>query len=138
MDLLGETPIFDLRNPAWPILSGLYDGPMASFVRSRVDESMVGQGTQCIDARLHRSIVGRGVHIESGAELEECVILDGVSIGRGARLRRVIADRATVIPASSRIGFNRDDDSKRFHVSPSGLILLARGAWQDQALRQAS
>lgn len=138
MDLLGESPVFDLRNPAWPILSGLYDGPMASFVRSRIDESMVGQGTQCIDARLRRSVVGRGVHIEPGAELEECVILDGVSIGRGARLRRVIADRAAVIPASSQIGFDRDDDRRRFHVSPSGLTVLTRGSSHAQALRQAS
>lgn len=139
MDLLGEQPAFDLRNPEWPILSGSYNGPMASLVRSQIDESMIGQGTQCVGARIHRSVLGRGVRVEPGAELDECVILDGVSIGAGTKLRRVIADRASVIPASMQIGFDGDHDRKQYHVSPSGLVVLTRGSWADpEALRHAS
>ena len=139
MDLLGEQPAFDLRNPEWPILSGSYNGPMASLVRSQIDESMIGQGTQCVGARIHRSVLGRGVRVEPGAELDECVILDGVSIGPGTKLRRVIADRASVIPAATHIGFDDDHDRKQYHVSPSGLVVLTRASWTDsEALRHAS
>ncbi|HET6676344.1 MAG TPA: glucose-1-phosphate adenylyltransferase [Nitrospiraceae bacterium] len=126
IDLLGERPIFDLRNSSWPILTDSYDGPMASLVRTTVDESMVGQGGQFIEANIRRSVIGRGVRIDSGARLEECVIADGVHIGAGARLRRVIADRFSKIPADIELGYGETVDRERFYVSSSGLIVLPR------------
>lgn len=126
MDLLGERPIFDLRNDRWPIITDSYDGPMASLVRAKVDESMVGQGGQIVDADIQRSVIGRGVRIDAGARLEECVIADGVHIGAGARLRRVIADRFSIIPADIELGYGETVDRERFHVSSSGLIVLPR------------
>ncbi len=138
MDVLGEQPLFDLRNPAWPILSGSYDGPPACFVRSYVDASMVGPGSLCRDARVLRSMVGRGVRIDPEAHVEECVLLDGVSIGPNARLRRVIADRGSSIPGGSRIGYDQADDRRRFHVSTSGLVVVTRADWsQPDAMRAA-
>jgi len=124
MDLLGETPLFDLRNPAWPIFSGDHEGPMAALVRTRSDESMIGHGALCVDADIRKSVIGRNVHIERGAQLEECVILDDVRIGPQARLRRVIADRGSVVPAHSRIGFDPGHDKRTFHMSDSGLVVL--------------
>lgn len=138
MDLLGETPRFDLRNPGWPILSGPYDGPMASLVRTRVEDSMIGQGSSCIDADIHRSIVGRGVRIDAGAQIDECILLDGVHVGSQSRLCRVIADRATVIHPGSRVGLDAGDDRKRFHVSNSGLVVLSRPSVRPDVLRHAS
>ncbi len=139
MDLLGEQPRFDLRNHDWPILSGGYDGPMASLVRTRVDDSMIGQGSHCVDADIRRSVVGRGVRVERGARMEECIILDDVHIGPQARLRRVIADRRSVIPAHSRIGFDGGRDRLLYHVAPSGLVVLPNpGTGRSEPLRQAS
>ncbi len=126
IDLLGERPIFDLRNDSWPILTDSYDGPMANLVRTTVDESMVGQGGQFIEADIRRSVIGRGVRIDSGARLEECVIADGVHIGAGAKLRRVIADRFSKIPADIELGYGETVDRERFYVSSSGLIVLPR------------
>ena len=126
IDLLGERPIFDLRNNSWPILTDSYDGPMANLVRTTVDESMVGQGGQFIEADIRRSVIGRGVRIDSGARLEECVIADGVHIGAGAKLRRVIADRFSKIPADIELGYGETVDRERFYVSSSGLIVLPR------------
>lgn len=126
MDLLGETPLFDLRNSRWPILTDSYDGPMGSFVRARVDDSMLGQGSQVIDADIRRSVIGRGVRIGAGAVLEECVIADGVQIGAGAKLRRVIADRFSTIPPEMQLGYGQPVDRERFHVSRSGLVVLPR------------
>ena len=139
MDLLGETPLFDLRNPSWPIFSSEYDGPLATLVRTRVDESMIGQGTLCVEADIRKSVIGRGVRIERGAQLEECVILDDVHIGPHARLRRVIADRGCVVPAQSRIGFDPGGDSRQFHLSDSGLVVLPHpSSLTSDFLRRAS
>jgi glucose-1-phosphate adenylyltransferase len=126
MDLLGQTPLFDLRNDRWPILSDSYDGPMASLVRTRVDEAMIGQGSQIVDAEIRRSVIGREVIIEAGAHLEECVIADGVHIAAGAKLRRVVADRFSKVPSRVELGYGASIDLERYHVSPSGLVVLPR------------
>lgn len=125
MDLLGETPPFDLRNDQWPIAAGVYDGPMASMVRSYADNSMIGQGSHIVDAEIRSSVIGRGVRIEPGARLEECVIMDGVHIGANARLHRVIADRFSRIPADSVIGHGEHPEGS-CHVTPSGLVVVPR------------
>ncbi|WP_447975294.1 glucose-1-phosphate adenylyltransferase [Nitrospira sp. Kam-Ns4a] len=127
MDILGETPIFDLRNDAWPILTDSYDGPVASLVRSHLDDAMVGQGSQVIEAEIRRSVIGRNVRIEHGATIEESVIMDGAVIGSKVRLRRVIADRFNVIPPGTEIGYDPAADRQRYQVVKSGLVVLPRG-----------
>ncbi|ALA59210.1 Glucose-1-phosphate adenylyltransferase [Nitrospira moscoviensis] len=140
MDLLGERPVFDLRNAEWPILAGTYDGPMASVVRSELDEAMVGQGCRIVEAQVRRSVIGRGVHIEPGALVEDSVILDGVHIGANSRLRRVIADRFSSVPADRDIGSDTGAADGSCHVSPSGLVVIPKEAVAGERarLRQVS
>lgn len=138
MDLLGSTPAFDLRNRTWPIFSSCYDGPMASLVRTSTDDSMIGQGSHCVEAAIRRSIIGRGVRIERGAQLEECIILDDVQIGSHARLRRVIADRRSVIPPHSRIGYDPAHDRARFRYATAGLVVLPHSSVLDVEATQVS
>ncbi|MDK2745422.1 MAG: glucose-1-phosphate adenylyltransferase [Nitrospira sp.] len=126
MDLLGQTPRFDLRNKEWPILAAGYDGPSASVVQTRADESMIGEGSQIVDAQIKRSVIGRGVRIEPGAFLDECVIMDGVHIGAQVRLSRVIADRFSSIPAESDIDHREASHVPGCHVSPTGLVVIPR------------
>ncbi len=127
MDILGESPIFDLRNDQWPILTDNYDGPIASFVRTTIDDSMVGSGSQFVESHIRRSVIGRNVSINHGAVLEECVIGDGTVIGSKVRLHRVVADRFNVIPAGTTIGTDTADDRKRYLVARSGVVVLPRG-----------
>jgi glucose-1-phosphate adenylyltransferase len=133
MDMLGATPLLDLRNEDWPILTDTYDGPTASFSRATIEDSLVGQGSLVNDAKIRRSVIGRNVHIEHGAEIEECIILDGTRIGSKARLRRVIADRSNSIAESEEIGFAIEADKKRFQTTASGLVVLPRSStWRGQ------
>lgn len=127
MDILGESPIFDLRNHEWPILTDTYDGPAASLVRSLIDDSVIGQGSQLIEAEIRRSVIGRNVRADHGAHIEECVIGDGSVIGSKVRLRRVIADRFNIIPAGTEIGLDPVSDRKRYQLGKSGLVVLPRG-----------
>jgi glucose-1-phosphate adenylyltransferase len=127
MDMLGSTPLLDLRNEAWPILSDTFDGPTASFARATIEDSLVGQGSLVTDAMIRQSVIGRNVHIEHGVEIDECVILDGARVGSKARLRRVIADRYNVIPQSAEMGFVPEVDRKSYQTTKSGLVILPRG-----------
>lgn len=127
MDILGETPLLDLRNTAWPILTDNYDAPLASLVRSRFDDAMVGEGSQVLEADIRRSVIGRNVRIGHGTIVEESIVLDGTVIGSKVRLRRVIADRFNVIPSGTDIGYDPAADRKRFQVTKSGIVILPRG-----------
>jgi glucose-1-phosphate adenylyltransferase len=127
MDMLGEAPTLDLNNRAWPILTDSYDAPNASFVRSHLDQAIVGQGTQIIESEIRRSIIGRNVRIGAGCQIEDSILMEGTTVGAKARLRRVIADRFNVIPAGTELGVNHASDRKHFHMTRSGLVVLPRG-----------
>lgn len=56
--------------------------------------------------------------------MEDCIIMDYVRTGRGAKLRRVIVDRQNYIQPGERIGFDRAADEKRYTVSPGGVVVV--------------
>ncbi len=126
MDVLGETPIFDLRNVKWPITTDALTDPVASMVRSQMNDAMVGQGSLVIDSTITRSIIGRNVRIGEGCTIEESIIIDGTVIGAKCHLRRCIIDRFNVIESGTILGGDKGRIGKR----PSGklgLTTLPRG-----------
>ena len=127
MDLLGPTPLFDLDNPQWPILTAAYSGPALHIIDGEVVDSLIGEGSRIDHATVRRSILGRGVRIEPGAVVEESIIMDHTIVGRDSRLRRVIADRYNVIPERDAVGVDPARDAQLYQVDPSGIVLLPRG-----------
>ena len=126
MDVLGEAPIFDLRNVKWPITTDALTDPVASMVRSQMNDAMVGQGSLVIDSTITRSIIGRNVRIGEGCRIEESIILDGTVIGPKCHLNRCIIDRFNVIESGTTMGGDKSRPGKR----PSGklgLTTLSRG-----------
>lgn len=126
-DVLGLEPRFDIFNSAWPILSSNYLGPVAKIISGDIKNSIIGGGTLVNDARIHNSVIRREVLIEAGAEIEDSIIMDYAVIGKGAKLRRTIVDRHNAIAPGARIGFYRDQDAARYHVSPGGYVVLPHG-----------
>ena len=126
MDVLGEAPLFDLRNVKWPITTDALTDPVASMVRSQMNDAMVGQGSLVIDSTINRSIIGRNVRIGEGCTIEESIILDGTVIGPKCHLQRCIIDRFNVIESGTTMGGDKSRQGKR----PSGklgLTTLSRG-----------
>ncbi|MDD5250321.1 MAG: sugar phosphate nucleotidyltransferase, partial [Rhodocyclaceae bacterium] len=128
MDTLGAEPRFNLFNPSWPIASSHYQGPSARIVDARIHNSQFGDGTLIKGATIRNSIVRHEVMIEADVHIDDSIIMDYVAIRRGARLRRVIVDRFNEIPAGARIGYDAAADRHHFHVTASGIAVLARGA----------
>jgi glucose-1-phosphate adenylyltransferase len=127
MDLLGESPRFDLDNREWPIRTGQYPGPPARFIGSDVDNAQVAEGSLVKRATIRNSILGRGVWVNEGAVIEDSIVMDHTTVGKGARLRRAVVDRFNIVPAGGEIGLDLAADRRRHHVDPSGIVVLARG-----------
>jgi glucose-1-phosphate adenylyltransferase len=59
--------------------------------------------------------------------IEDSIVMDHTTVGKGARLRRAIVDRFNIVPADAEIGLDPNADRRRWHVDPSGLVVVPRG-----------
>ncbi len=139
MDLRAVDPSFNLYNRSWPIRTAGYGDPPAKFVfdyegRSGIAvNSIVGEGTIISGSAIRASVIGRNVRIHSYGQIEECILMDWVEIGRGCRVRRAIIDKFNVIPPGAEIGYDPVKDRERYFVSESGIVVIPRvrerGPW---------
>ncbi len=128
MDVLGLEPCFDAFNPQWPIFSSHYQGPTARVLRGELDNVLLGAATIVSDATIRNSLLRREVVVEPGAQIEDCVIMDYVRIGAGARLRRAIVDRHNRIAPGAQIGYDHDlDRAAGYHVTEGGVVVVPLG-----------
>lgn len=127
-DVMGDQPKFDAFNPQWPIFSSNYQGPVARILGGEIEDSLFGAATLVHKgAKVRNCIIRREAVIEEGAELDDCIIMDYARIGRGARLKRVIVDRHNMIAPGDCIGYNSEEDAKRYHVTASGIVVVPEG-----------
>jgi glucose-1-phosphate adenylyltransferase len=126
-DVLGLEPKFNMFNPRWPIYSSNYQGPVAKFIRARIENSIFAGGTLIKDATVRNSLIRREVVLEPGVDLDSCIIMDHVAIKRGARLKRAIVDRYNIIEAGATIGYDLERDRSRYTVTDSGIVVVAQG-----------
>jgi glucose-1-phosphate adenylyltransferase len=139
MDLCGAAPGLDLFNPAWPLPSAPTPyGPskLALDEAGRPGQTiscLVADGTFVRGATVANSVLGHGVVVESGAEVQDCVLMDGCHVGRYARVRRTIVGAGAVLPDGIEIGYGATPPWAQ--ERPSGLILVAD---RDARLRLAS
>ena len=128
MDQLGTRPKFDLDNPRWPILGRSVDGPPVRIISGHVQDSMLGEGSFVEEARVVRSILGRGVRVARGAVVEGSIVMDYTEIGAGARVVHAIVDRYNRIPPGGRLEPEGGDvDGLALHRDPSGIVVVSRG-----------
>jgi glucose-1-phosphate adenylyltransferase len=135
MDLVSIHPVFNLYNYEWPIYTHYGFFPPAKFVHGhhgRFGEALnsaVSPGVVISGARVTGSVVGPAVRIHSYTEVNDSVILDGVTIGRGCQVRKTIIDKGVVLPEGTMIGFDRAHDEERgFTVTESGLTVVGKEA----------
>src|SRR5262249_27734633 len=86
------------------------------------------------EGRLRGSVVGFDCRIDPGATVEDSILFDGVSVGRGAKVCRAILDRGVRVLAGARVGFEPNEGRERgFVVSAEGITCVPRGAFIDHS-----
>lgn len=127
MDMLGESPLFELDNGLWPIHPSGYEGPATKILRGDIRNSMIAEGCLIGRAKIRNSIIRSGVTIENDVSVEDCIIMDTVNLKKGCRLKKVIVDKFNVINEGEEIGFSTEKDRFRCHVDSSGIAIVPRG-----------
>ncbi len=130
MDLRRVSPELNLYNRQWPLRTASYYDAPAKFVfdeagrRGMAVDSIIAGSSIVSGGFVKCSVLGRGVRVHTGAHVEESVIFDNCDIGRHAKVRRAILDKNVKVPPGAEIGYNLDEDRKRYHVSESGIVVI--------------
>ena len=130
----GNLPdIIDVDGPVMPNWAWAgYMQPLAKFVhdfdgrRGTAVNSLVSGDCIVSGGALDRTLLSTGSRVHSYSELHEAVVLPDCTIGRGARLRKVIVDRGINIPEGLVVGEDPEFDAKWFRRSETGVTLITQ------------
>jgi glucose-1-phosphate adenylyltransferase len=135
MDLVKVNPPFNLYDAAFPIHSSTQPRAPAKMVFADEDtgraglalDSLVCGGSIISGGRVERSILSPDVRINSYSLVQDSILFEGVEVGRHAKIRRAIIDKGIKVPPGFAIGYDLEQDSKRFTVTDSGLVVIPKG-----------
>lgn len=136
MDLIQVDPTFNLYDKEWPIRTFQEQFPPAKTVfageeiTGRVGlalDSIVSGGCIVSGGRCQRSILSPNVRINSYSQVYDSILMEGVNVGRYSKVKRAIIDKDVDIPQGTVIGYDLNEDKKRFFVSDSGIVVVAKG-----------
>jgi len=123
-------PELNLYDETWPIWTYQEQLPPAKFVfddddrRGTAIDSIVGSGCIISGSTVRRSLLSSNVRVNDGCTIEDTVVLPSVDIGRKVVLRKAVVDKNCRLPEGLKVGFDRDLDRKRFHVTDTGITLI--------------
>jgi glucose-1-phosphate adenylyltransferase len=136
MDLVGTTPALNLYDRDWPVHT--YQGryPPAKFLHDGSTEggrlgvavdSIVSTGCIISGGRIQRCVLSPRVRTNSYSYAFESILMEDVDVGRYAKLRRVIVDKGVEIPQKTQIGYDPEEDARRFTITESGIVVVPKG-----------
>jgi glucose-1-phosphate adenylyltransferase len=130
MDLRAVSPELNLYNRQWPLrTAGYFDAP-AKFVfdedgrRGMAVDSIIAGSSIVSGGMVKGSVLGRGVRVHTGALVEDAIIFDNCDIGRRAKVRRAILDKNVKVPPDATIGYDLDEDRRKYYVSDTGIVVI--------------
>jgi glucose-1-phosphate adenylyltransferase len=135
MDLCSVKPQLNLYRKDWPTYTLWHNDPPAKTVfsevgdgrRAEVQDSLLCPGVVVSGGKVRRSLLSNLVYVDEHSVLDECIVLRGAKVGKRCKLKRVIIDKWNEVPDGTVIGYDPEADRKRFTVSSSGIVVVARG-----------
>ncbi|MBF0619107.1 MAG: glucose-1-phosphate adenylyltransferase [Candidatus Omnitrophica bacterium] len=135
MDLVRPDPPFGLYDRNWPLRTHYshYPPVLMKTVRENgqevpgmVVDSIISPGCLIEGGRVERSVLSPMVVVHKHTHIQDSVIMENVTIGEGAQIRNAIIDKQVVVPAGEKIGYDLELDRKRFAVTASGIVIVAK------------
>ena len=136
MDLVQAVPVFNLYDRNWPIRTYQEQFPPAKTVHAGEEvtgriglvlDSVVSGGCVVSGGRVQRSVLSPDVRVNSYSQVYDSILMEGVNVGRYAKIKRAIIDKDVDIPQGMVIGYDLQEDKKHFHVTDSGIVVVAKG-----------
>ena len=131
MDLLKQGSEFNLFDRAWPVRTYHEQYPPIKIASTAhgagaIVDSLIAGGCVIEGGFVEHSILSSNVRIHDQAEVRHSIIMEGVTVGKNAKVRNAIIDKEVVIPDGTAIGYDLNVDKKRFTLTTSGIVIVAK------------
>ncbi|MDD5370298.1 MAG: glucose-1-phosphate adenylyltransferase [Anaerolineaceae bacterium] len=131
MDLLTDSPSFDLNDRTWIIHTRTEERPPAFVAKGAiVENSMLSGGCViCQGAKVIRSVLSPGVMINNDVIVQDSILLTDSVIKEGSVIQRAILDKRVIVGAGAQIGGMTSEEEVvismvgKASVLPPGIIL---------------
>ena len=131
MDLIEVDPVFNLYDRDWPIRTYTPQLPPAKFVFANAGErfgvavdSIVSPGSIISGGMVKRSVLSPEVRVNSYSSVDECILFNGVDVGRHARLHKCVVEKHLRIPEGMKVGYDLDEDAKHHRITEGGVVVV--------------
>ncbi len=144
MDLVAVSPRFNLYDRRWPVRTCQPQLPPVKMVfadegrnarRGEALDSLLSAGCIVSGGTVVRSVLSPQVRVNSFSLVEDSVLMSGVEVGRYARVRRAIVDKFVKIPPGVHIGWDLEEDRRRFTVTEGGVVVVPKDAVIEPEMR---
>jgi glucose-1-phosphate adenylyltransferase len=135
MDLVGPDPKFNLYDKTWPVRTYHHQYPPIK-INAMIDgkekcagaivDSIIASGCVIEGGSVTNSVLSSNVVVKNRASVVNSVIMQDVEIGEGAQVQNAIIDKDNVIPPNTKIGFDIEEDRKKFDITKSGIVIVAK------------
>lgn len=140
MELVAVNPLFNFYDRDWPIRTHHIQAPPAKTVFAEefgdgerheprfgvAIDSLISNGCILSGGRVQNSVLSSNVYIHSYSYVYKSVLMEGVEVGRYSRIRRAIIDKGVIIPPNTTIGYNLEEDAKKYTVTNSGIVVVPK------------
>lgn len=142
-------PEFNLYDPAMPLYTNARMLPPAKISRSRIENTIVGEGSVIVDSEITESVIGIRSFVEGGTRIHRSVLLGAdyyawqdpegrfpaqgptrPGVGVGTRLEGVIVDRNASIGRGCTItnaGGVQEGEGPGFYIR-DGIVVIIKNA----------
>ncbi len=135
MDLVSVNPSFNLYDKTWPLRTHYSHYPPVLMktvcsqdrcVTGMVVDSIISPGCVIEGGRVERSVLSSQVTLRRDSHVQDSVLMESVIVGEGAQIKSAIIDKQVHVPANEKIGYDLELDRKRFAVTASGIVIVAK------------